>query len=83
MVVNTPGTYSVSQGTYFNKNIYEDVYVRIPKEESDIFAIEDSLKDLYYEDNTIDLYNDLVLYFAIALVTVLFLEWWLKNRDNA
>ncbi len=82
MVVSNPGTYTVSQTTYFDKDIYEDVYVRVPKEESNIFLVEDSLRELYYEDTSVELFNDLVLYFAIGLVTLLFFEWWLKNRDN-
>lgn len=76
------GQYSVIQETYYGKTLSEYIWVRIPKAESDIFTNETALKDIYYEDMTIDLYDDLVLYFAIALVALVFFEWWLKNRDN-
>lgn len=82
IVVNKPESYTISQNTYFGKEITETFYVRTPKSESDIFAVEDALKDLYYEDTIIDLYDDLVLYFAAALVALEFFEWWLKNRDR-
>lgn len=82
IVVTSPESYVVSQETYFGKDISETFYVRTPKSESDIFAIEDALKDLYYEDTIIDVYDDLVLYFAAALVALEFFEWWLKNRDR-
>ena len=39
------------------------------------------LEDIMIDDQVDDL--DLLLYFAIALVTLLFAEWWLKTREQS
>ena len=82
-IANEPGTYKAEQTTDFEKNIEELFFVRTPKEESNIFSIEESITNPYYEKSNDDIYKDIAFYFAIAAVTLIFFEWWLKNRDKA
>ena len=82
-LVEEPGSLTVSQTTDFDKDISETLYVRTPRSESNIFDKQNALRDIYYEEEVTELLDDLVLYFAIGLVALLFFEWWLKNRENA
>lgn len=79
---SVPGTYSLTQETYYGKTYREEVYVKIPSYESDIWKKEDSLKNPYSEKKDDGFFQDLILYFAIALVTLLFAEWILQSREN-
>jgi len=76
-----PGTYELFQ-TAFGKSIYEKIYVKIPETESNIWAYEDSLVDPYSQQQIVDFYDDLLIYIAAALVTLLFCEWWLHLREE-
>ena len=78
-----PGTYTFDQYTDFDKFIEDKCYVKIPKIESNIWLKGEALKNPFKQDKTTEFYKDLLLYFAIALVAFLFIEWWLKGRDNA
>lgn len=64
------------------KVINDYVYVRIPVEESNLYKVEESLKSPFISQTEINYFGDLVLYFAIALVALLFTEWLLQMRDN-
>ncbi|MBE6585326.1 MAG: VWA domain-containing protein [Ruminococcaceae bacterium] len=80
--LETPGVYTVTQTPLSGVEIVENFYVRIPAAESNILSVEDALENpVFYvaEDNT-DL--DLLLYLAIALVALLFAEWWLHTREQ-
>jgi len=81
--VTAPGTYTFTQTTWFGENVEEDVFVHIPEAESNIFATDDSLTDPRRTKNLKDYYDDLLLYFAIALVSLLFIEWFLHTREEA
>lgn len=80
---NTPGTYRITQTTYFGDDLTDEIYVRVPSAESNIQATVDSMAEPYSRDTKIRLYDDLMFWFAVALVALVFVEWWLKNRDNA
>ena len=82
-VASAPGVCDIVQTTDFGKEIRDSVYVRSPKDESNIFRTEDSLRNPYYEDVTKELYDDLLFYFSLALMTFVLLEYFLKNRDNS
>lgn len=82
LTVNMPGTYNLSQTTFAGKLMEESIYVKIPASESNIRKIEDALDSPYKEIQEGDFYDDLLLYFAAALVALLFIEWWLQSRDN-
>ena len=77
-----PGTYVVEQETFFGVQLRNNVFVQVPVEESNIFAVEDMLDNPYVEMVEKDYYNDLLLYVAAALVALLFIEWWLKSRQS-
>lgn len=83
VALQSPGSYRITQTTYFGKEISESVYIRIPVEESDICSKKDSFFDPYgaFAQDT-DYYKDLLLYFAIALAAFAMLEWQLQNRGG-
>ncbi len=76
------GTYLLKQETFGGKKIEDSIYVRIPASECNIWKVEDSLKNPFVVHTYGDYYNDLLLYFAIALVSLLFFEWLLQMREN-
>lgn len=80
--VDVPGNYTVTQTPISGIPIVENFSVVIPEEQCNITREVDTLENPYYPPviETIDM--DLVFYFAIALVALLFCEWWLKSRDN-
>lgn len=80
--LDKPGTYSITQTTIFEKNVTESIYVKIPSQESDIFKEDEALRNPYATQEDVDYYEDLLLYFAIALVALLFCEWWLQSREQ-
>ena len=77
-----PGVYELSQRTYFGKQVVENVYVKSPVVESNIFREPDALINPYTGVNMSDFYQDLLLYFAIALMALTFVEWILQSLDN-
>ena len=80
--LNNPGVYTVSQTPLSGNEIVENFYVRIPAEESNILAVVDSLQNPIYFEAEEDNNLDLLLYLAIALVVLLFAEWWLHTREQ-
>jgi hypothetical protein len=80
--VDAPGTYTVTQIPISGVQVVENFSVTIPREQSNITKVIDDLKNPYYPPVMEDVNLDLVFYFAIALVALLFCEWWLKSRDN-
>ncbi len=78
-----PGTYTFKQSSYFSDERTDlSIYVRLPKMESNIFMTLDVLQLPYVaRESGID-YQDLLLYFAIALVALLFVEWILHSFEN-
>ena len=77
-----PGTYELSQTTFAGKPIEEKIFVKVPASESNIWRTEDALGNPYKEIEPVDYYNDLMKFIALAMVTILFIEWWLQNREN-
>ena len=80
--VDAPGSYTVTQTPISGNQIVENFSVVIPEEQCDITRKVDTLLNPYFPPIIEDIDLDLVIYFAIALVTLLFCEWWLKSRDN-
>ena len=80
--LSVPGTYTVSQTVLSGDPVIEEFYVKIPSEESNICLRVDTLENPYFyqEVETSDL--DLLVYFACAMVALLFIEWWLKSREQ-
>lgn len=83
LYMDTPGTYTLKQETYFGIEVIENIYVKIPAAESNIFAQGDGLTNPYSTQETEKFFEDLLLYIAAALVALIFIEWWLKGHENA
>ena len=82
MSLALPGTYELSQTTAFGKEVKEKVFVQIPSSESDIWRKDDTLPDLYREDNSEKMLEDLMFYIAAGMLLFLFIEWWLQSLDT-
>lgn len=82
-IASVPGTYEIMQESVYGKQYTENIYVSIPVTECNINELKDTITDPYANRVNISMYDDFMFYFAIALVAFIFLEWWLKNRDNA
>lgn len=76
-----PGTYRFTQRLINGEERDELLYVRITPAESNIFKVVETLTDLDTESGLEADTKDLLLYFAIALVAFLFVEWWLQSRE--
>ena len=81
--LTTPGTYTVTQKPMQGDNyIIENFFVRIPVSESDITKEVDELP-MIDADTTSDVgFEDLIFYFALALVLLMFAEWVLQIKKN-
>ena len=83
LVVNTPGTYTVTQKSMRGDELLiENFFVRISNEESNITKEADSLPLINAERQVEIEYEDLMFYFAIGLVSLLFIEWYLHSKKN-
>ena len=72
----------MSQTSAFGREFSDSFFVKIASSELNIFSIQESLADPYQTRNEKDFYRDLLLYFAAALVAILFIEWILQLLDN-
>jgi hypothetical protein len=81
LFVTEPGVYTFTQTPISGEDVIESIYVKIPAAESNIHAVVDTLENPYveYEPEILDL--DLVYYFAMALVILLFCEWLLQLKE--
>ncbi len=79
-----PGTYILRQELYFTDKdpVNVSIFVRAPRAESNLWAVEDTLEDPYKENYSGFSYDDLLIYLAAALVALLFLEWILHSREG-
>ncbi len=76
------GTYSVLQTPISGQEIRDNLFVKIPTSESDVtqkLEIETNPFVLQIEEKKD---TDLLVYFAAALVALLFAEWWLQIKDH-
>lgn len=76
-----PGVYTVWQTLVSGAQVVENFYVRIPVSQSDIFREVDELPNIYVEKVDKNKDRDLLVYFAIAMVALLFAEWWLHSKE--
>ena len=79
---DAPGVYTVTQTPISGQQVVENFYVTIPDDQSNIVREVDSLANPYYPPVLDDANLDLVFYFALALVALMFIEWWLKSRET-
>ena len=82
ITVDSMGTYTVTQTLLSGDTFIESFYVKLDAQESNINLEQDVLTNPYYYQETDSADTDLLLYFAIALVALLFIEWWLKSREQ-
>ena len=83
MVVTRPGTYTVTQKPMSGDQlIIENFFVKIPTAESNITKRVDTLPIMDVDTELEQAYEDLLFYFAIALVVLLFAEWFLQSKKN-
>lgn len=81
--VNAPGTYTVTQKPMKGDQlIIESFFVGIPNYESDITKDVDALPVMNVDASRELEFQDLLFYFAIALVAFMFIEWYLQTKKN-
>ena len=83
LMLKIPGTYSMTQFNMAGLPVIENIFVKIPAVESDIHHVESTLTNPYFFEETNSTDIDLLFYFALAVVALLFIEWWLKSREQA
>lgn len=79
--LSVPGVYTFTQTLLSQEQISEYFYVKIAAKDSNIVREEESLTNPYAEPEGFGAGLDLLIYFAGALVALLFLEWWLQSRE--
>lgn len=81
-VVDAPGTYTLMRDSLSGDPIVENIFVKLPAEENNINLTVDVLENPYFYsvDDSLDL--DLLFYFALTMVALAFIEWWLKSREQ-
>ena len=82
IVVKNPGVYTTMQIPISGETVIENFYVKIPAVESNICLEEEELTTPYFFEVSEENYLDLLFYFALAVVALLFIEWWLKSREQ-
>ena len=82
MILKKVGTYTTTQDTLLMRDVRESFYVKVPDDESNIKIVIDVLQNSVIKTIVSDMFDDLLLYFAIVLVTLLFAEWWLQSRTR-
>lgn len=81
ITVMQPGAYTLTQTPISGVEVVESFFVKIPAAECNTARVVETLSNPYTEkiDESFD--YDLLLYFALALVALLFVEWWLQSRE--
>lgn len=82
-----PGTYTVTQKLMTapgaeQRTLTERFYVRVASEQSNIEREEDALNSPVRVETTDKGYDDLLIWFAAALLAFAFVEWWLQSRSG-
>ncbi len=82
ITLSLPGTYSMTQTPMSGLETTENIYVKSPASESNITCKLDSLVNPYIELDQEEDDFDPIFYFALAIVALLFAEWWLQSREH-
>ncbi len=78
-----PGVYDLQQDSYFDGAVTDlNIFVKIPAAESNIWRVEDALAEPVIEQKPDNSIQELLLWVAVALVALLFIEWLLQALDN-
>ncbi len=79
--VDNPGIYTLTQTAMNGEYIVENFFVKVPNFESNITKEVDSLPLLHVTSKREYADKDLIMYFAAALVAIMFVEWLLQSRE--
>ena len=83
VTLSKPGAYTVTQNPMAGDEvIIDNFYVTIPTAESDFSRQVNSLPVADVDSEVSIDFEDLIFYFAIALVALMFVEWWLYTRKS-
>ena len=82
MLLKIPGRYSVSQIPISGEECLEYFFVKMPSSECNISEEVDSLANPFFVEKEVKENVDLLLYFALALIALLFAEWWLQSKEQ-
>ncbi len=83
LVLSRPGTYTVTQKPMQgDQMLIENFFVSIPNVESNVTKQVDALPMMSVETVVEIEFEDLIFYFAIALVVLMFAEWMLQTKTN-
>ena len=81
--LNAPGTYSATQTAMDGETVLDEkFFVRTPVSESNPNPTVDTLPSVEFSDVGELGYRDVLLYFAIALVVLMFAEWAFEIKKN-
>ena len=80
--ISVPGCYTISQTPISGVETTEKFFVKMPEAECNIAEEVDELTNPYFAVKEEQADFDLLLYFALALVALLFTEWWLQSREQ-
>lgn len=82
IVLDQIGTYTLTQNKLSGEEVKTEFYVKTPTAESNVLRTEDELVQPYVFNDEGEQAIDLLIWFAAALVALLFVEWWLQSRDQ-
>ena len=82
LTLTEPGPYTATQTPISGVEAIDNFFVRVPASESEINRQEDALENPYFYEKVEDTKVDLLIFFASALVALLFIEWWLHTREQ-
>lgn len=80
--LENPGTYTLMRDSLSGNPIVESIFVKLPAAENNINLTEDILENPYFYTDADSNDLDLLFYFALTMVALLFIEWWLKSREQ-
>ena len=83
LVLSKPGTYTATQIAMDGKTVLDEkFFVKIPAVQSNPDLTIDTLPSVEFEERLELEYQDLLFYFAIALVVLMFAEWAFEIKKN-
>lgn len=83
IILTRPGTYTATQKPMQGDHlIIDNFFVKIPSSESNITKQVDALPQADVDVSVEIEYEDLLFYFAICLVSLMFVEWALQTKKN-
>ena len=82
LTVALPGEYRATQLLFSGGDVSNSFFVKVAASESDVTRTYDELYNPKFPELPPDADMDLLLYFAIALAALLFIEWLLQAREN-